>query len=806
MFIDRVPETIFLREDFLKYSSLSRFLIVAGDTGRGKSELINRAFTEYDLFVRVKIAKHEGVKNIPSMFIKELAKGLNHLSFTTATVTDFEKHFKDEERSFFSSFKNVISDIVENNAFASSKELGKIIRDIKSKRDLLNTVFSSDHSEAFTIACSYIKSMISRQRFIITLENVQNIDKESLVFFRDLLTGNPALYVIGEYTSGADFQIGLYDLQNYFASKYITSSIIELEMLPLDEIIAECREKPEIIRSILKNSYEESSGNLHHLQILMTNSFSSSVSSNTESIKYESIISKELENLDTESRFLISCVVAHGGSVDREILNIFMLANYNTYALSTATTIKEKIELLVEKKLLKENFSNVNTAQDSIIDKLTSNQIYRKYLLISYKAWLSFYQKLGNSSVDFLLPESEILSWQILFKAFLEDLSGMNELLDNVYKMSLLSIAPKRAIRYLEKIKSILSRTSENKRRYYRDIDFKIVQILYRFRYFEEIPSYTTAHLDNHSLFLLHISSLAMIGRAEEAIGLANEYINTHGKDFALDVLIVRITAYRASNRYEECEAEWINAYNTGVFNGTQYEAIFLRCADFSLMSDYHTRMECLNKATEIFAKNSDVLNEISARIALSLQYGYDGEFDKAVEELNIANSKSKIMFTKHYVIENNYSVIDLQKGEANNDLINKLQQASITCETAIDRFIILNNLFIAQSMQGVPESEQTLRILEQKIYKNEIADYDLKRIAFFNAHIHYLKVKNYDLCNYYLSSAKSLPVLSDNDFWDYKLHGKRNSDYDDFRYSIDYYPVYITFWHFDFDMLRESS
>ncbi|MXV14000.1 hypothetical protein [Hufsiella ginkgonis] len=797
---------MFLRKDFVATNNQSRFIVLAAPTGIGKSGLVDQAFADNDFFIRVKIAKHDSSKDVPYLYLKELARAISLSSLRGSAFPSFRDHVVTKERSLVNTFRHILADVATSNSIANSAELGRVLKDSKDTTTLINLLFNEEYNDSIGFAYRYIQEVLKERRVAVSIENIQNIDKESLSYFHEFLLSYSTLYLIGEYTTDNKYQISTTDLLSYCSAPGVKADLIDLNKLSIDEILREYKNVPDIIFRILKNSYEQSSGNLHHLQVLVSDLTEKKITEYPENIKYDQVISNELNTLSTDESFILSLVIAHGGKVDTDILKSVLLGIEDEYLLKfDMASVNEMISNLVYKKLLVEDDITIATAQDSVIEKALESISLKKYFFLSYKSWLGFYQKVDNSGNDANLPKSEVLSWQILFKALLNDLTGIVELLNEIHKLSLLSITPRRAIKYLEKVKEVIGKNfhATNQQTLTERINHKITQILYRLWLFEDIPKYTSAHLDNLSMFLYHTSSLAVIGRSDEAIALCTTRLGETDRQEAGGILLVRIAAYRSSNRYDECEEEWLRLYNEGVYDGTKYEGIFLQCSDIALLSHHELRLSCLQKAIEIFRQEENSLNEISARVAYSQQLGYDGNLEEAEAHLAIAREKSQLHFAGLYCISNNLCVLKLQKKESSREIIEKLRIALRSCEAALDRFILLNNLLVAQSMMGFTgDAEATLKVIDQQISRNEVADFDLQRIALFNASVHYNRNNSPDWGEYYLSEARKLPLLCDFRYWNYKLYGQKEDNWNEFRFQLDYYPIHLTYWHFDFDNL----
>lgn len=816
MFINRIEEVKFLRDDIASKRDKARFLLLTAPSGIGKSSLVDRAFKDGldKILIRVKVSKHEESRNVPALYIRELGRSINYFASNQGYVATFEEYYRrsNNEKKFGYLFKTIAADFIKKKT--DSEEAKTWIKSRGGRNDssiIASAVFSSDNMAAHGAVVAYVSDVLKNNRLVVTLENIQNIDGDSLQFLRDLLVFNKGLYFIGEYTDDEVRQIDKNDLANYFECPNVSVSRLSIKKLPLHEILKECHDKPEIIMQILQTSYDDSPGNLHNLRILLSDNYSNKHFAKEIPQKYDAILKQCISSLTADDSMLLAAVVAHGGCVDIELLN---KCNQNVGLIASSPlnlfSIEHALERLVQYDLLKYSATEVMAAQDSVVDAVLTDVRHTKYLLISYRTWLSFYQSLKLENDDLYISKSEILSWEVYFRALLTDLSGISHLLDEIYNLTLLSAAPKRAIRYLEGLKQNIARQPSlgYGSEVCKLIDFGIMRTLYRLHMFEEIPKYSSQYLSDPAALIFHASSLALTGGSDVAIDICNKALRDINEKNMFELLIIRIVAYRASNQYKNCESEWMRLHALGVFANTKYEAIFLRCSDLALLSETNERIRHLTVSIDMFRKNGDCLQEVSARNALAQNLAYEGNLDGAEQQLKMAEEGASKIYNHYYVIENNVGVLSLQRGRSNNEVTQRLKSAAYTCDTFLDKFIIWNNLLVAYSMGGSSdELEHVLGMVEQELSRHPKMDFDLQRIALFNAHIHYLKAESHDVAAYYLERAKKLPCLADNAYWEAKLFGCYPADPSgDFRLALDYYPVYISNWHFDFDTSPSNS
>ncbi len=814
MFINRVSECEVLAEHRASVVSSSRFILLSAPSGIGKSGLIDHVFKEKhsDSFIRVKIPKHEKTQNNPGYFVKEMGKAINRHAVKNKTIATLEQFCRTErsKKGFRELIAAVAADYVKKKT--DSQGVADWIKGFGegSGKDFANVLFSSDHSAAFHSVADYVANITKDEKLIIAVENIQSIDLDSLELLKRFLRDSNDLLVIGEYTQESLSSQEMHSFYDYFDDELICCNKIQLCKLGLEEILTACKDRPDIIIKILNEGYEKSSGNLHNLQVMLSEAFKDDSSTREATIQYDEIVADRITRLSPEESILLASIVAHGGMVDVDLLrNPHAFDASTTFSTNCVMSIETQLEVLEQKKLVLVNDGQVKILQDSIIDITLANRAFSKFLLVSYKSWLLFYKYIKDGGSDFFLSHSEILSWEIYFKAMLADVSGVGELLDEMYDLTLLSAAPRRALQYLTNLKNKIEKQVDCQKFVLavKQIDRGIVRVLYRLGHFEEVLPLTERHMDDPLLKLFHASSLAVTGKSAEALVLCEAMLDDESKCIREGTLLIKMAALRASNKYEECKTMWQELHRDNIFVGSIMEGMFLRSADLALLGEFDQRITHLTNAAKIFEKNKETLQAFWTRNAMVQHLSYAGHLDAAKDQLDRASREATRLFSSHYVIENNYAVLELQHGRAGQAEILQLQKAAYLCDTSLDRFIIWSNLFIAQSMHGdLSGVARTLSMLEQAMQNDGIEDYDLQRIVLFNAAVHYLKCGEQDVANHYFSQAKELPLICDEVYWNAKLNCIEKDVAEDFRFSLDYYPVHISSWHFDFDIVLGNS
>lgn len=800
MFINRVGELRLLQEYHSSQRDTSKYVTIIAPSGYGKSALVDKTFSKLDKFIRIKVPKHSAIKNTPSLHIIELGRSLD----ISAQRGDSKQTLYDFLNEKGRLIGDVAADILKNNKYVKSESASNAIRKKFSNKENLffDSALATNYDKAKGDVYSYVKTTLYNKKYTIAVENIQDIDYESLQFLRELLSINRSIFIIGEYTLGSSNQIASNQLINYLSGPYIESDTLTLEKLDLNEIISALKDYSIAIVTLIKKNYNESSGNLYPLKFLLQEAKKEKLKFND----YKEIILESLKELTEIEKTILASIIAHSGKIEIDFFEAFTEnSNISGLLLFEKLGLNEILTRLKDKDLITISTHFIQVYHDSVIEEFQSAFLMKKYLLVSYQNWQLFYKELKRKSNYNFISKSEIVSWEIYFKIVLKDIGGLNNLLEEIYDMALYSSSPRRAIRHLQNIKhlfvdhSVLDEVKIH-------IDLKIIQIFYRLNCFEEVIEISSQYVSEPLILLFHASSLALIGKAKKAIKICTNLIDDDEcSDYTLVAYIIRIAAYRSSNKYEECEQEWLRLYKLNIFKNRKIEALFYQSSDLALMNNNELRIKYLKKAIDLFQNTNQLLSEVWTRNALVQHLGYDGKLKIAEEELLKCEGKLSSIMPNNYVIVNNQCVLSMQKGLCDSSTVNRLENAGGRCDTILDKFIIWNNLLVANSMiQNIDQTEEIIRVIEQITYNKEVEDYDLQRIALFNIYIHYQKYNDANAKSY-LQAAQNLPILGDKEFWYRKLYDQ-NDKSDDFRLTLDYYPVYISSWSFNFDNLLMNS
>ncbi|WP_281557005.1 hypothetical protein [Thalassomonas sp. RHCl1] len=807
IFINRVEEKAQLTKELIEPSAGSKLIILSAPSGRGKSALVDQVIANCEItnFVRVKIMDHEKYRDVDGSFVLELGRSLDKFarenSPSNQSSTTITKHHVVE--AIIDTARVAFIDYIEKKT--GSKKLSNSISDLigKFSKDNSDAIFSG-HDELYEPIKKYINAFLKNYPFTVVLENIQNIDKDSLEFFKVLLNEHSDLNIVAEFTNSTNELYKENQLFDYLGGDSVFKAMHRLGVLPVKDIIKFLKQDELALAEVFESSYSSSDGNLYKLSFILKSARKDTVFSLKDDA-YQTF-ENTINSLNEQHKLLLAIIATHGGRVSLEILNRLMNSTPQSKKMGLHYKDLQAATLqLSNNDLLKIALEEICLKHDSALQIIFSNESYFRHLMIANDLWFKFYVSLkAESTQDFLLPLSEILGWELYYRSQLDLVDGLIDTLEKIYTLCLTSRAPRRTIRFAQNLRSRLIASPNSSEEIIKTIDLYLARIFYRLSMFEEVIEYTKSHLEETEPLLMCSTSTLLSGDSVAASSLLDKYVTTPDEDKIrwLGSQLVRIAILRASNQYDECSELWWELHEKQAFKNSSLEPLFKRSSDMALIGGGERRIQFLSEAISTFQNNNESIQEMGARIALSQHLGYGGLLDKAEEELKKADEIIKGTISNSFILSNNFAVISLYKNKANDQCLAQLEEASEHCNNHLSKLIILNNLLIWHSINETFDAKLSIQeSIEEILSKYKDIDYDLTRIAFFNIA---MSIEQPKARQEYIERARSLPVNADFEYWRVKLYDELPQR-DDFRYQYKYYPVFISSWSLDFDIALKN-
>ena len=273
--INRITEKEVINNIYKEASNKSKsaLLIIYAKTGVGKTILIDTIFKSLigSHYIRLKINQQQA-QETKGFYLSSLAKALNIYAHQTSEFSSFEE-FISTTHSLGKNGEKAIDDLLDIAFILVNKKdiREKINEPKKAKEGIIKKILESDNEIALSFLLEYITYISENRRIILCIENIQNANPRLISFLNELLKKTKNLFLVGEYTiSNSEFEVT--SLFQQFPYEY--TSVYELIKLDKAELLGGLSQiiEPKYINQvhkIIETSYDESSGNLANLQLLL---------------------------------------------------------------------------------------------------------------------------------------------------------------------------------------------------------------------------------------------------------------------------------------------------------------------------------------------------------------------------------------------------------------------------------------------------------------------------------------------------------------------------------------------------------
>lgn len=364
-FLDREVESDDILQYIKKPINKSKILLLTGISGVGKSGLIEKisqdtSLNQKILFVKVSKNSVETIENL--QYFNSLYK----------TVTKYAK----------SKVFDKVPSPTQTNIRSVRTLLKLILSIVKSKLGLsdMMTLSEPEENESIVRKKDYLLYVLKRTNIIIDIENIQNIDTQSLEILKEIICETEKNVFIFEYTLTSNSRDHFTNLYKEFYE--ICPDIYWYEVKKMDFLIAQklAPKEVDLNSTKLHDVYEKSEGNLMEI-ILATESIDASMSN----------IEAQIRKLSKNERYLLYLIFLNDDSLKYEELFKMVVENNPQFILDSGQ-LNELIDDLVKKSFLIIIGDCIKIKHDSISDVLKKD-IQNPILYCSYITLKNFYNE-----------------------------------------------------------------------------------------------------------------------------------------------------------------------------------------------------------------------------------------------------------------------------------------------------------------------------------------------------------------------------------------------------------------------------
>lgn len=343
-FYNRTHEAKRMVEMVNGHSSNNKIIIVAGRTGIGKSAFVDKVLSDElrdHMSIRVNICKasDDTIDNL--YYINALYRTIVNL----ANQNPFDKIYGPLQQGI-SSIKNLLSFGV---GVLRDKTVGEG-----------NTLFEPTDERGVLRKKDYIISVLQKNRFIVTIDNIQNIDVQSLEILNDILSHITKTTFVFEYTTDDEI-ISDALLSFYNALKRYNATVHLFEMKYLDYNEAKKLAPSSLDEIQIQELYQRSNGNLVKIQLA-----DNLMSSDDDPIRVR------LAHLSKDKRFLVNLLYLNESPIRYPDLYRMLIGNLNAPPFSERKLFESIYELENENMIRIIDSGEIRIYHDSIISQLDS--------------------------------------------------------------------------------------------------------------------------------------------------------------------------------------------------------------------------------------------------------------------------------------------------------------------------------------------------------------------------------------------------------------------------------------------------
>lgn len=681
--LDREIEINDILEIINKPVDNNKIIYLTGISGVGKTGFVK------------KLAQNSLLTNtiLPVKISKSSVETIENLQYFNALYKTITNHAK----------KKVFDSIPSPNQRNSRniRSLWRILVSIiKSKLGLADVESLSEPPEDTSVVRKkdYLIYILKKSKIIIDIENIQNIDTQSLELLKDIIYEAKNKTFIFEYTL-TNNDCTHFENQ-YKEFREICSDISCYKIEKMDFLIAK-NLAPENIHldiSVLHSLYEKSNGNL--MEIILANEHTNQDESN---------INTKINKLSKNEKYILFIVFLNDAPIKYDELSIMVIENNSEICLDFKE-LNSLINMLCQKNLLFKENNAISIKHDSIIDAL---QIYMQspILYCAYKTLKNFYNNnLDNQKVSI----EKLLSLYLRFSD--QDLLC---LLPKIKDFILEIKYPDLIIEKLEFFRSkiIYSSTGGFPGIYY--LTLAIVEICIG----KKMGSIAQKNLDliydetnkYHIALQAQIYSLQETLESYDALQNLIQGIQEEGRlklicEICLFIIKIKLFPAEIAKKYGE---KLVN--NTAYQKYTEYAYLLRNFAE--LIDEDVECTKLYEQALNIFKSKKMYHDMAAVYLSLSMITAYNGDTKKSLQYIDDAIKLDNRDLSLCYVL-NNKSVVELLDNSYTQKTERNLRNALLLCVSRYEKLIVNANLLVFYCLtNNFLEAKHIADIIENSNY-----------------------------------------------------------------------------------------
>ena len=803
VFINRVDDIEYLLSQIQSVEKRNKVIFLSGDSGVGKSAFTRKVIEEQPSLYGIKIKAQDFSGTVSEgFFIERIAKEIHEYSDHNKCLCTFDHYFNMEKSK---EIRKRNYDIFSKALISSIPKVDKLLQTARDRIFHLNDfdynrLFNSGITEVVLVLKAYIEYILLNYRAIINIENVQVIDKTSLNILLELLKSTSSNLFILEFTSNSPKSVDYVQLVEFFEDDRIEIAEKKLEKLSFKDYVRIINKKG--IEKLLESSYIQFNGDLRKLvDIKVTLEADPTFYSMLDRLTMKTFdpTNHHLKSLKKTEKIILTSIIAHKASVP--IDNLASLYKVPVLA-DVVFDLDLVLDSLIKEQLIFKQNSIISISHDSISQEVLTDDTFIKFLAISFKAWISYYERLLNNQEFSKLSKEKILSYLFHFYCYSQP-KALFSLLPEIRSIAIQSIYPDTAIDYIESLRESIIE-SEGNYDLIDEINFSIIDIYYYLGIFDSAYSVLEKIRNKSSRFIAYKAALLdRLDKHDDAIKYINSILTTMQVPPRLELTLklIMFISSRSVLMIENCIALFDDINGNPKYREYLEYGYFLRNAEIILsLAD---GLKYVSQSVVFFRDRGLNIQEGHSLITLALMHAWSGNLEEALISINMAESILLDNTLERHIIFNDKAAIRIYQGLLDHEVEALLKRARETAIMSFDKLSIYINLLIFYSFNREDEkSDATVEIILTLLEKQP--DLVMHRVAYFNIWYYYKASGEHNLAEKFINKAKNIhdqlkKYDSYDESWESRFYPERavESEYD-FVLRYDFEPCFISYWHFE--------
>lgn len=800
------PEEVVDREEYINEiegaftdKDKSNVVILASESAVGKTSLVDKLLIDEAIdYDKVRI------RTVP-INNSEKIKEWGYFEHIFEEVCNKYKSTSDSFKSYIYSLKNKPA-----NKYIMDYVLSKIYSDTSSKKKTsfiylsilwmfklggfnIENVYNDNSMKGINIKTQYIKYIIKKHKILFAIDNIQNIDSQSLRVLLNIINETECNFpnFILEYTLinkdkslcvkfAEYFQKTSANVKTVYLNKiekeYIVD-IVSLHMLhPNDDWEFNTR---------LMNQYESNAdGNIRQMIDYGVCYKEASLQEMPDFKSYESSLNN-ITQLPDCAKQLLSFIICSDNCIYKNTLR--------TIAKKISLDVNYTKNILFERALIEESDDFIRISHASLADVWNSYpQYFSDFDKLSFLNLENFYwdqikkcESVGKCNYD--------QYWIDLIKIYNK---YKTERITNLFKFldvdSKNLVSPQNAWVYIEKMLPIIYKNIDD---YYKLI-LNIVRYCFESELYEEgyqIIGELEKIKDDDLIILYHAMYLSALDKHDKNIEFCNSILERSNisKYLYYNIKLISLSSYRSLNLIHECNSIHKELLRDKNFHKTAEYPFFLRLCEMYLDRDKSPKY--LAKSVNLFTKEGNDIQAGKSLISYSYILASQGKLKKARQKIEKAEMYLSGKRIGSHMFLVNKAAISLYSGDFSENVWDMLNNSEITAVVPFDKLAIIVNKLV-WCIENKNSNRYIMLIKKAKELLEHEPDKHIHGLIYYNIY-YLLKSRNIDDCNIYLQKAKEMapyckPVNA-------RLKGTPTRE-TKFALKYNWHVCFLAFWTYD--------